>query len=369
MHGRVILLVDFDYFFAQCEELRNPSLKGKTVVVCVYSGRSEDNGAVSTANYVARKYGVKSGIPISLAKKRLENVEAVFLPVDHTFYENISDEIMKILRAYADRFEQVSIDEAFLDISQRVDGKVDEAKTLATKIKEHIRAQKKLTCSIGVGPNKLVAKIAADFQKPDGLTVVTPEQVQSFLAPLPIGDLIGVGVKTKEKMQAMGITSVGELAQRDVQKLIEVFGKSQGTYFHDASMGVDNEPVEERGETESISRIATLKEDTMDLEAIIDKTNQLCDDVYADLSRRKLGFRTIGIIAIMTDLSGHTRSMTFEDPKDDLALLKEKVKELFEKFLTESKLKVRRVGVKASGLTRKQKSQKQLTSFFETNDK
>jgi len=368
MHDRVILLADFDYFFAQCEELRNPSLKDRPVVVCVYSGRSEDSGAVSTANYVARKYGVNSGIPISLAKKRLENVEAVFLPVDHPFYEKVSGEIMSILRTYADRFEQVGIDEAFLDVGQRVDGSFDAAKTLAIEIKESIRAQKKLTCSIGVGPNKLVAKIAADFQKPNGLTIVTPDQVKSFLAPLPIGDLIGVGIKTKEKMQTLGINTVGDLAQRDVQRLVEIFGKSQGTYFHYASMGMDNEPVAEKGETESISRIATLKEDTMELEAIIDKTNQLCDDVYADLSRRKLGFRTIGIIAILTDLSGHTRSITFEDPKDDLAFLKQKIKELIEKFLPESKLRVRRVGVKVSGLTKEPESQKQLTSFLGSDD-
>jgi DNA polymerase IV (DinB-like DNA polymerase) len=368
MRARIIMLVDFDYFFAQCEELRNPSLKDKPVVVCVYSGRSEDSGAVSTANYVARKYGVKSGIPIAFAKKKLENVEAVFLPVDYSFYEKISDEIMNILRGYADHFEQAGVDEAFLDVSQKVNESFDKAKTLSTEMKEEIKAQKKLTCSIGIGPNKLVAKIAADYQKPDGLTVIAPDEVSSFLSPLPIGNLIGVGVKTKEKMQALGINTIGDLAKRDVQKLIEVFGKGQGTYFHYASMGIDNDPVQEKGEAESISRIATLKEDTTELDIIVDKTNQLCDEIYSDLSQRKLSFKTISIIAIMTNLSTHSRSMTFETPKNDLSFLKEKAKELFGKFIGESGLKMRRVGVKVSGLTKERKSQKQLTSFFETGD-
>jgi DNA polymerase IV (DinB-like DNA polymerase) len=368
MRARIIMLVDFDYFFAQCEELRNPSLKDKPVVICVYSGRSEDSGAVSTANYVARKYGVKSGIPIAFAKKKLENVEAVFLPVDYSFYEKISDEIMNILRGYAAHFEQVGVDEAFLDVSQKVNESFDKAKTLGTEIKEEIKAQKKLTCSIGIGPNKLVAKIAADYQKPDGLTVIVPDEVNSFLSSLPIEKLIGVGVKTKEKMQALGINTIGDLAKRDVQKLIEVFGKGQGTYFHYASMGIDNDPVQEKGEAESISRIATLKEDTTELDIIVDKTNQLCDEIYSDLSQRKLSFKTISIIAIMTNLSTHSRSMTFETPKNDLSFLKEKAKELFGKFIGESGLKMRRVGVKVSGLTKERKSQKQLTSFFETGD-
>jgi len=368
MRARIIMLVDFDYFFAQCEELRNPSLKDKPVAVCIYSGRSEDSGAVSTANYVARKYGVKSGMPIAFAKKKLENVEAVFLPVDYSFYEKISDEIMNILRVYADHFEQAGVDEAFLDVSQKVNESFDKAKTLGTEIKEEIKAQKKLTCSIGIGPNKLVAKIAADYQKPDGLTVIVPDEVNSFLSSLPIEKLIGVGVKTKEKMQALGINTIGDLAKQDVQKLIEVFGKGQGTYFRYTSMGIDSDPVQEKGEAESISRIATLKEDTTELHAIIDKTNQLCNEIYGDLSQRKLSFKTISIIAIMTDLSTHSRSMTLETPKSDSSLLKEKAKELFEKFIKESGIKMRRVGVKVSGLTKEQKSQKQLTSFFETGD-
>ena len=365
MQARIIMLADLDYFFAQCEERRNPSLKDRPVVVCVYSGRSEDSGAVSTANYLARKYGVKSGIPISLAKKKLKRKDAVFLPVDHEFYEEVSGKIMKILRKHADRFEQVGIDEAYLDVSQKVKGDFEKAKELAQKTKKQVKAQQKLTCSIGIGPNKLVAKIAADNQKPDGLTIVKPEKVESFLSPLPVSRLIGVGRKTNNKMQTLGIETIGDLAKYDVQKLMGTFGKNLGTYFHNVSLGIDNEPVKERGEVESISRISTLKEDTRDLRLILEKTNQLCDEVHAKLAQRGLSFKTIGIVAVTTDMNVRSRSKTFENPTNELEVLKKSVKELFEKLLNESELEARRVGVKVSNFVKERKTQKQITNFIE----
>jgi DNA polymerase IV (DinB-like DNA polymerase) len=359
------MLVDLDYFFAQIEEVRNPSIKGKPVVVCVYSGRSGDSGVVSTANYIARKLGVKSGMPIALAKAKLQNVEAVFLSVDHNFYDEISDRIMDLLRGYADRFEQVSIDEAYLDVSRRVKGGFEEAAELGQTIKKEIRVQHNLTCSIGIGPNKLVAKIATDSQKPDGLTTVRPEEVVGFLSPLPVNRLIGVGAKTTERMQALGINTTGDLARYDVQKLIGVFGKNLGLYFHDASAGIDDEPVQERGEAESISRISTLKEDTLDLSPVLEKTNQLCKEIHAELLQRELNFRTVGTIAVMKDMSIRSRSRSFDSPTSGLEVLELTVRELLEKFLSESNVEIRRVGVKVSGLAKAEKSQKQLTSFIE----
>jgi len=363
LQARVIMLVDLDYFFAQCEERRNPSLKDKPVVVCVHSGRSEDSGAVSTANYIARKYGVTSGIPIFLAKKKLKDEDAVFLPVDHEFYEEVSEKIMRILKSHADFFEQVGIDEAYLDVTQKVKESFEEAKELAQKIKEEVKAQQKLTCSIGIGPNKLVAKIAADVQKPDGLTVVNPGQVENFLSPLPVSRLIGVGIKTKKRMQTLGISTIGDLAKYDVQRLIEAFGKKLGIYFHNASIGVDNEPVQERSEVESISRISTLKEDTRDLKVILEKANQSCDEVQAKLMQRELGFKSVGIIAVMTDMSVHSRSKTFETPTNELEVFKRTAQELFEKLLKESELEVRRVGIKVSNFVKQQERQKQITNF------
>jgi len=364
LQARIIMLIDLDYFYAQCEEKRNPSLKNKAVVVCVYSGRTEDSGAVSTANYAARKYGVKSGIPISLAKKKLKDIDAVFLPVDHEFYREISDKIMEILKSYADRFEQVGIDEAYMDVTQRTKGNYQEAKELAAIIKNEVLIQQKLTCSIGVGPNKLVAKIAADIQKPDGLTLVKPEEVKSFLSPLPVRSLVGVGKKTEKKLETFGVRTVGQLARFDVQKLIEVFGRKIGTYFHNASLGIDEEVVQERSEPESVSRISTLKEDTRNLAVILDEAYKLCDDVHSKLLQMGLVYRSVSIYVVAGDLSVHSRSKTFENPTSDLETFKKTVKELFEKFLNESDVEARRVGVKISILTKKEEQQKQITNFF-----
>lgn len=363
--NRVVMLVDLDYFYAQLEEKRNPSIKDKPVVVCVYSGRTEDSGAVATANYIAREYGVRSGIPIALAKKRLkDNSDAVFIPMDREYYESVSDRIMSILRVYADSFEQVGIDEAYLDVTQRVQGSFDEAKELACRIKNSVKEQEGVTFSVGVGPNKLIAKIAADTQKPDGLTVVMPEEVRVFLSPLPAGRIIGIGGKTAKRMEEMGIDTISDLANYDIRELIETFGKVLGTYFHNASVGVDDSPVQERGEVESISRIATLKENTRDLDLIMEKANELCQDVYAKLVERGLTFKSVGIVVILRDLAVHSRSKTFETPMNQLDVIKRSTKELFEKFLDESTNEVRRVGVKISSLAKEEKIQKHITEFL-----
>jgi DNA polymerase IV (DinB-like DNA polymerase) len=363
------MLVDLDYFFAQAEELRNTSIRDKPLVVCVYSGRSEDSGAVSTANYLARRFGVKSGMSIVQAKRKLRGVESVFLPVDYGFYEAISDKIMNLLRTHADRFEQVGIDEAYLDVSVRTKTDYELAGALAENMRKEIVAQQRLTCSIGVGPNKLVAKMAADINKPDGLTVVKPHEVATFLAPLPVDRLIGVGLKTKGRMQRLGIATIGDLAGYDVQKLLDVFGRKLGLYFHNASAGVDDEPVQERGEAESISRIATLKEDTHDLNEVLQRTDTECEEVYADLSQCDFSFRTVTIMVVAKDMSVHSRSRSLDYSTDRLDVLKETVQELFRHFLAESDLEARRVGVKVSGLTKRSESQKRLTSFIEERSK
>jgi DNA polymerase IV (DinB-like DNA polymerase) len=361
---RVVMLVDFDYFFAQCEELRNPTLKDKPIVVGVYSGRTEDSGAVSTANYVARKYGVKSGIPLYLAKKRLEGTMASFQPVDSEFYEQISDKIMRALRSYSDTFEQVGVDEAYLDVTQKVHGSFEAARDLAKKMKGKVKSQVGISFSVGIGPNKLVAKIAADSQKPDGLTVVKPEEVQSFLSPLPVDRLLGVGRKIGGKMAELGVMTIGDLARYDVQRLVEIFGKSLGVYFYNTANGIDNEPVQETGETESISRIATLKKNTRNLVPVLEKIDQLVEDIRKELVQRNIRFKQVGIIAILTDLSVRSRSKTLEAYTSDADILRRAIRELFEKFLGESELDIRRVGVKISRFSKEETEQKRLTSFF-----
>jgi DNA polymerase IV (DinB-like DNA polymerase) len=367
MQNRVVMLVDFDYFFAQCEELRNPTLKDNPVVIGVYSGRTEESGAVSTSNYIARKYTVKSGMPLFLAKRKLEGTDAVFLPVDHEYYEQISYRIMQILRGYASSLEQVSVDEAYLDVTEQVQGSFEKAKDYAQKMKNEVTEQVGISFSVGVGPNKLVAKIACDSQKPNGLTIVKPEKAKTFLAPLPVDRLLGVGKKTSAKMDSLGIKTVGDLANYDVQKLIDIFGRILGVYFHNAANAVDNEPVQEQGEAESISRIGTLKQDTKDLAVILQKTDELTDDISKELEEKNLSFKQVAIYVVLTDLSSKSRSITLEQPAKDKETIKKNVKELFGKFLSETQLEVRRVGVKVSGFSREEPRQKQLTSFFQTS--
>ena len=366
MQTRVIMLVDFDYFYAQCEELRNPAIKDKPIVVGVYSGRTESSGAVSTSNYVARKYGVKSGMPLFMAKRKLEDLNAVFLPVDHEYYDQISDRIMQILKGYASNLEQVSVDEAYLDVTEQVETSFEKAKDYAQKIKENVKSQIGISFSVGVGPNKLVAKIACDSQKPDGLTIVTPEEAKSFLAPLAVDRLLGVGKKTSAVMESLGIKTVGDLAAFDVQRLVAIWGKILGVYFHNAANAIDNEPVQEQGEAESISRIGTLKQDSRDLEFILQKTDELTEDIEKDVAVRNLSFRQVAIYVVLTDLSSKTRSVTLE-PAKEKETIKKNVRYLLEKFLGESPLEVRRVGVKVSGFTKEQPNQKQLTHFFQTS--
>jgi DNA polymerase IV (DinB-like DNA polymerase) len=364
MLNRVVILADFDYFFAQCEELRNPVLKDKPVVVGVYSGRTEESGAVSTSNYVARKYGVKSGMPLFLAKRKLEGIDSVFLPVDHEYYDQISDSIMQIFRSYASSFEQVSVDEAYLDVTDQVQASFEKAKDYAQKIKIEVKKQAGISFTIGVGPNKLVAKIACDSQKPNGLTIITPDEVECFLSPLPVDRLLGVGKKISTKMDSLGIKTIADLAKFDVQKLIGIFGKTLGIYFHNAANGVDNEPVQESGEAESISRIGTLKQDSHDLTFILQKTDELILDISKEVEVKNLSFKQIAIYVVMTDLTSKSRSVTLEQPAKDSEIIEKNVKILFEKFLSESTLEIRRVGVKVSGFSKEEPQQKQLNSFF-----
>ncbi|MCX9012970.1 MAG: DNA polymerase IV [Candidatus Methanoperedens sp.] len=358
-HPRIILHIDMDYFFAQCEERERPEIKGKPVVICVYSGRGGDSGAVSTSNYEARKLGVKAGIPIYRAKKLAP--DAVFLPVNMELYRNISDEVMEILRGYCARFEQESVDEAFCELTGKVPD-FDEARSLAVKIKEEIKQKTGLTCSVGIGPNKLIAKIASDYQKPDGLTVVKPEEVLKFLAPLKVTDIIGVGKKIGERLNELGVKTIGEISKLSREELIREFGQAKGTLIKQASQGIDDSQVEEREGTEQIGRITTLKENTKELGIIFDAIDRLSEDVHRKLEARRLSFRSVSFIAISTDLKTRTKSRTLASPAKDLGTIRLTARELAREFITEHPVLLRRVGVRVANLIG-EKEQRTLGEF------
>jgi DNA polymerase IV (archaeal DinB-like DNA polymerase) len=351
---RVVIAVDLDYFYAQCEEVRDPSIKGKPVVVCVFSGRTEESGAVSTANYVARSLGVNSGIPITLAKRILhENSSAVFLPMDIEYYRIVSDRIMGILRSKSEKFEQTSVDEAYLDVTSKTQGNYDAAEMLGKEIKQEILSLEKMTCTVGIGKNKLMAKMAVDSKKPDGLNVIVPDQVQRFMNPLQVGKLFGIGPKTEEKLRTIGVNTVAELAQADPNTLTNIFGKHLGPTLKEMASGEDNSPVVERP-IEQFSRIITLKKNAEAFDFAED-LQPLSSDLSRKLVSSRLACKSIGIIAITNQLKIKTRSKTITTPTQSREEILKIVEELFSHFFEEEKLagsfKIRRVGIRITDLT------------------
>jgi DNA polymerase IV (DinB-like DNA polymerase) len=348
---RIVMHIDFDYFYAQCEEIRNHSLRSVPVVVCVFSGRTEDSGVVSTANYVARKQGVKSGIPIKVAKSRLaDNKEAVFLPVDMQYYSAISDRAMALIESAADKFEKTGIDECFIDVSGSV-GTFIEAKKLAEKIRANVKAEVALTCSIGVAPNKTIAKIASDYVKPDGLTVVEPSSVQQFISGLTVDKISGIGPKTRTRLGDMGVRTVSDLTRIDRFRLIEEFGKKTGTFIYDSARGIDEDPVEDRRERKQIARIVTLKKDASASPEMLPDLAGLCRSVFDSAARNNIAFKTIGVFVILDDLDERSKSKSLRVHASSYDILHSTARALLEQLMgSEGALRVRRLGVRLSDL-------------------
>lgn len=364
MEQRVVFHIDFDYFYAQCEELRNPELKTKPVAVCVFSDRGGDSGAIATANYVARKYGVKSGMPIKFAKRKLENIpEAVFLPTDFDYYSEVSEKAMNVIRDHADIFEYVGKDEAYLDVTKKTDRNFINAAHLAQQLKNSIRAATKLSSTIGVSPNKLVSKIASGYKKPDGLTVVQPENIESFLDPLPITVIPGIGKKTEEKFLEMGLQTIAQLKSLDVFSLNSIFGRKFGTYIYNSARGIDDDPVSPRHDPIQYSRIVTLKEDSKDFDFLSKDLDKLCDEVHESIVKDNLLFRSVGIQFVQSDLSNKTRSKTLKNSTSNLDELKRTALQLLRESLSDQTLFVRRLGVKVSDLSQVS-GQVDLTHYF-----
>ena len=354
---RVILHVDMDSFFSAIEVREHPELKGLPVVVGgnvgdagIESGKIR--GVVSTCSYEARKYGIHSAMALSRAYKLCP--DAKFLPVNMQLYRRVSAAIMAILRAKADKMEQVSIDEAFLDISSRVRDWT-EARAYAERIKAEIWAKERLTCSIGVAPNKTIAKIASDFEKPDGLTVVEDCNAKEFLAPLPVKCIPGVGPKTETILKQMGILKIGQLASADVQSLVARLGK-YGERFHLIANGIDDSDVEPAYERKSVSRERTFTEDTDDMAMLEERVEELAYELHKALKTEGLVFRTVGIKVKYEDFTVITRAKTLRAFHSDLETLKRIAKELMmgvnaKREGKEKRKKIRLVGVRVSNLS------------------
>ena len=350
---KVIFHVDFDYFYAQCEELRKPELRNIPCVVCVYSGREEDSGVVSTCNYEAREYGVKAAMPIKLAKSKLKDVEAVFLPTDMPYYHKISTDVMKIIQNYGELFEQVSVDECYVDFTKITNSDFDDAKIFASSLQKSIKDQCKLTCSIGVGPNKLISKIASAVIKPNGITVVSRENANNFITNCKIKDIPGVGPKTLKKLQSLGIKSISDISRNGIFELRDVLGYKTAAFLLNASNAIDYSQIKARETSKQIGKIVTLKKDTANLEQINLTIVNLCTSVYENLSNKKQAFKVLTIILILENLQhlSISRSLklytaSFDElHKTSLSIVKEMIKNN-----SISIQNIRRIGVVVSEL-------------------
>ncbi len=299
---RIIFHIDFDYFYAQCEEIRNPELRNIPSVVCVYSGREDDSGVVSTCNYEARKYGVKAAMPIKLAKSKLKDVHSMFLPTDMPYYHEISTKAMRIIQNYGELFEQVSVDECYMDFTKITNSDFDDAKIFAVSLQKSIKDQIKLTCSIGVGPNKLIAKIASGINKPNGITVVRLEDAKQFISNCKIDDIPGVGPKTSKKLEMLGIKSVSDISNKGIFELRDALGYKIATFLVNASNAIDYSQIKVRGTSKQIGKIVTLKKDTTTLEQIKLTVENLCTSVFENLENKRQAFRVLTIILILENL-------------------------------------------------------------------
>ena len=348
---RIIFHVDMDQFFAAVEEKERPEIRGKPVVVGADPKQGMGRGVVSTCNYEARKYGVKSGIPITRAWRLCPS--AVYLPVNYSLYRKVSARIMRILRSYADKFEPWGLDEAFLDVTSRVKN-FGEAEKLAQKIKNEVYEKEGLTCSIGVGTNKLVAKIGSDFKKPDGLTVVRGEDVKACLAPLRVSKLLWVGRKTENKLNSMGIKTIGDLASYDAPILVEKFGVA-GTQLYLSAQGIDNSEVKEQWTRKSMSREITFEEDTSNFNIIFETLDAISEDLHRELTASNFTFKTTTVKIRYSNFETHTHSKSLPLFTDRLKDIQKSARELMQAYLRPDR-KIRLIGVRLSNLfsTKKQ---------------
>ncbi|HET6515873.1 MAG TPA: DNA polymerase IV [Thermodesulfovibrionales bacterium] len=340
---RRILHIDMDAFFAAVEEKRRPELRGKPVVIGG-SGDPTKRGVVSTASYEARKYGIHSAMPLQTAYKLCPH--AVFLPVDYDEYARVSSMIKAKLKEISPLMEDVGIDEAFLDISENQ----KPSEVIATEIKGAIKAETGLSCSIGIAPNKLLAKIASDLQKPDGLTVLSTDDIEKCIWPLPVRKLWGVGPKTEGYLRGMAIETIGDLAKLPLETLIEYFGPSYGNYLHEASHGIDDTPLITHWEPKSASRETTFQKDTDNWQTIAKCLAELVKDIVEDISERGYDASHVTVKIRFSDFETHTRATTLKEPANNVEIIRKAAFLCLSRF--ELKKKVRLIGVRV-GLSKK----------------
>ena len=347
--NRYIVHVDMDAFFASIEQRDNPLYKNKPVVIGADPKKGRGRGVVSTCSYEARKFGIYSSLPISIAYRLCP--QAIFLPVNMEKYLAVSKQIYNILNTFTPSIETISIDEAFLDIT----GSFYHFGTpLATcrVIKEKIKKEAKLTASLGLAPTKMAAKIASDICKPDGFLEVTNEKLLDFLWPLPIEKISGLGKRSKEILNERGIHTIKDLAKQKKDYLASVFGKS-GEYFWYLANGVDDSEVLGPQEAKSMSSETTFEKDTADEELIKRTFLMLSEDVSERLRSNKLKARTVTLKIRLTGFQTYTRAFTIQKATNFVDEIYKTARIIYNKFISsevKGVSKIRLLGIKASNL-------------------
>jgi DNA polymerase IV (DinB-like DNA polymerase) len=347
-----------DHFFSAIEERENPELKGKPVVVGADPKEGKGRGVVKTCNYEARAFGIHSGMPISRAWSLCRN--AAYVRANYQLYKKVSRAIMAILKRYSNKFQPWGLDEAFLDISSKAPD-YEKAAMLATNVKYDILWNEKLACSIGISANKLVAKIASDFGKPDGLTVVSQDNIESFLAPMPVRRMPWIGRKTEGKLNKIGIRTIGDLASSDISLLAGKLGV-KGRRFHQWARGVYPSDVgNKKRMRKSIGHQSTLAIDTANQSEILGRIDNLCQRINEKTIEKRMLFKTITVKIRFSDFQTFTHRKTLRLFTNRYQELRKAAWELARDYFFENR-RIRLVGVRVSNL-KPSKGQKNLNSW------
>jgi DNA polymerase IV (archaeal DinB-like DNA polymerase) len=354
--SRVVICVDLNAFYPSCEELREPALAGTPHAVIMTDQRDRiTKGVVSSCSYEARKFGVRSAMPLARALALCPSL--VLRPVDIPYYQQVSEKVMGVLEQFADVLEQASIDEAFLDCTKSA---AADPHGHATRIKAAIKEQCGLSVSVGVAPSKSIAKIASDFKKPDGLTVVHPQHMSRFLAPLDVGRISGIGPKTQQSLKKIGVETIGQLAACDVQRLTDLFGRN-GLWMWKVANGSDGESVQPRGEHVSLSTEHTLDEPTRDRNKILGYLSELVDEIHGRVARNGYMFRTVGVKIVRADFAIETRETSFPELQEKRESISFVIDQLLDKFsFADSIPAVRKVGLRVTNLVLAHKDQARM---------
>jgi DNA polymerase IV (archaeal DinB-like DNA polymerase) len=314
---RIVVHVDMDAFYAAVEEHLNPALRDLPVVVGADPKEGKGRGVVMTANYRARTFGIRSALPISRAWRFAETARrrgdpaTVFLQPNMPVYREVSGRVMEILQHHGDTFEEASIDEAYLDLSS-LENFVAAGERVA-RIKQEIRDREGLGCSVGVGPNKLIAKIASGRHKPDGLTLVVPDEVADFLDPLPIRVIPGIGPKSAQFLHAKNLRTVADLRPVPESSLVEWFGK-WGARLFEKVRGVDDSEVSNEWTRKSLGEQETFEQDTRDQTLITERLNAMAERIIAKLKAKQFtSFRTVTVTVRFADFQTSNRSRSLKD--------------------------------------------------------